>query len=747
MRYILAFVLLIGLPFVLTAQASDDSPANEARREMLAGVKSVAVPGVPGPLCVFGDDAFVLVAANVDGVPAPLIAASKLGKGRVVAFGHEGYFSKSALQSGDTARLIRNAIDFAASGRAKQSPIRVGTHRRPDIANAIDGSGIEFVPLDDADFRGKLDRIDILIVAAGDFTQDDEDALIKFVRAGGGIIAGVPGWGWLSLHPDQSLAMDLAANHVFDKAGIVWTDGEIDVPRDKLLQINEARPSPYLNASAGFAMLGKPDRTDHDAADLAIAVRSVISAAQAIPANDQILRPKLDALLADKNDATPIPSAEHPITDAAGLAKVRLALETQAAAHLDNGDLYAHPSAQLFPGQAGEPQNERESVVIDTIVPGWHSTGLYANGGALIVIDAATEDGSPLPDLGLRIGAHSDRLWHLKEWKRAPQIDRVFAMNRGVIRVGTAFGGLIYVVVPDDAPLRKIRVKFGGAARAPYFVLGKTDVKQWRDSIRDYPAPWAELQSDKIIITLPSEFVRKLDDPTELMKFWDRVADACADLATIPCERKRPERYVTDVQISAGYMHAGYPIMTQLDAAPRFVDLASLQRDGEWGMFHEIGHNHQNPDWTFDGTSEVTVNLFSMYLLDTVCTGENGSGHGKMHKAMSVESRARAEAKYEANGSKFEHWRLEPFTALIMYKQLQEAFGWDAYKKVFAEYRSLKPDERPKTDDEKRDQWMVRFSRTVGKNLGPFFQYWGIPTSDTARNSIVDLPVWMPDPK
>ena len=42
-------------------------------------------------------------------------------------------------------------------------------------------------------------------------------------------------------------------------------------------------------------------------------------------------------------------------------------------------------------------------------------------------------------------------------------------------------------------------------------------------------------------------FVRATDEPL-------------ADLASIPHERKYQERYVADVQISAGYMHSGYPI-------------------------------------------------------------------------------------------------------------------------------------------------------------------------------------------
>ena len=95
-------------------------------------------------------------------------------------------------------------------------------------------------------------------------------------------------------------------------------------------------------------------------------------------------------------------------------------------------------------------------------------------------------------------------------------------------------------------------------------------------------------------------------------------------------------------------------------------------------------------------------------------------------------------------GADFNEWKRKPFLALLMYMQVREAFGWDAYKQIFAEYRDLPKDQRPKDDAEKRDQWLVRLSRTVGRNLGPFFETWGVPTSEQARASIADLPVWMP---
>jgi hypothetical protein len=79
-----------------------------------------------------------------------------------------------------------------------------------------------------------------------------------------------------------------------------------------------------------------------------------------------------------------------------------------------------------------------------------------------------------------------------------------------------------------------------------------------------------------------------------------------------------------------------------------------------------------------------------------------------------------------------------------MYKQLYDGFGWDPFKRVFAEYRALPRGERPRSDAVKRDEWMVRFSRAAGRNLGPFFEAWGVPTSSQARDSIAKLPAWMP---
>ena len=227
----------------------------------------------------------------------------------------------------------------------------------------------------------------------------------------------------------------------------------------------------------------------------------------------------------------------------------------------------------------------------------------------------------------IRIGAHSDHLWHLDSWKRFPDVTRTFAVKAAETPVACAFGGLIYVDTPKASDTGEVKVEFTKAVRAPHYVHSKTTLAEWKE-LRAAPAPWGELETKKIVLTLPASVLRTLDDPVALMKTWDETLDLVADLATIPKDRPRAERIVCDEQISAGYMHSGYPIMTWLDMPPRLVREAHM-RKGDWGIGHELGHNHQSSLWTYSGYTEVTNNLFSLYCMEKISGKKLGEGHGE----------------------------------------------------------------------------------------------------------------------
>jgi hypothetical protein len=669
---------------------------------LTAGVSRIAAPGVPGPLSVVGDKAFPLVCATGDGFLQPVVAAARHDRGRVVVFGHTGYLDAAALRRHDTGRLLENAVRWAGGDT-------VGVLELEGAAKALEARKIRVVRLALRDLPKRLTKLDVLCLRPSKVKDEALlDAVRDFVAKGGGLVAADLGWGWRQLNPGRDLASEHPGNRLLAPMGIVFTGGYLEAPGAKGYPVAE----PSRLAHAGRAL----DSLLARSGDAAYATRIVVRAAASLPLQDPFLLPRLRELPEQRAD----------------LERVRLAVTIALAKRLPAEEIRAHPAAAEFPGAVpGKAPRVTREVVVDPAVPGWTSTGLYAPPGEVVTVRGGA-------GLRVRIGAHSDQLYGKQEWRRAPEVSFVRALGEPGTRVASPFGGLVYIEVPGKGKDGEATLTVSGAVLSPLFVLGETAVSEWRSSIRRRPGPWAELATRKVILTVPSRVIRNLDDPRPVLRFWDEVLDACADLAGRPMERRRPERYVADVQISAGYMHSGYPIMTHLDVAPVVVDLEQM-RAGRWGLFHEMGHNHQSRDWTFAGTGEVTVNLFTLYVFDRVC-GKKAKTHG----ALSPAKRKKAIAAYFEGGADFEVWKRQPFTALIVYVQVIEEFGWEPFRRVFREYRDLPAGERPKSDAEKRDQWLVRLSRAVGRDLGPLFTTWGIPTSEGARASVSDLPEWMP---
>jgi hypothetical protein len=719
---------LLGLALVARAQtASPDLP------QLTQGIAKIGSPGSPGRVCVFGDAAFPVVVGKANNTVQPVVGAARLGAGRIVVFGHTGYFDAANLKEADTGKFLRHCLTWAGHGAAAPNVVALGAKGLTDALLSI---GITAAAADLA----KLAPTQVLIAEAGRLKAVDVDAIVKFIRAGGGFVTAATGWGWKQLNPGKELATDLVVNRILNQAGLAIADhslsdttsGGFAVSTNVPLLAHAGRALTAALASTGGAVkLTKADET--------LISATLIGAMENLPANDTQFLPRLRAL-ANHPKAAAVPTPAAPVRSAHLAARLQITMQGQSLRTLPPEQTRAHPAAEFFPGAVPRTAARLGTVTVnvDTRVRDWHSTGLYAAPGEVITVTVPAH-AAPLK-LKVRLGAHKDELWHLDAWKRFPEITREFPLDAPVTKAAGAFGGLIYIVVPKDCAPGTVTVQIAGAVAAPTYFHGRTRLEQWRATIRHHPAPWGEIASSKVVVTLPAEVLRTLDDPKALMETWDRVLDLVAELATIPKERERPERIVCDEQISAGYMHSGYPIMTWMDQPKNFASRDALIK-GNWGIFHELGHNHQAPEWTFEGTGEVTCNLFSLYVYDQLCGvkprdyvhGGRGTPVIQLHK------------KFFATGTpSFERWQREPFTALCLYVQLQDAFGWETYRKVFAEYRALPPAERPKTDADKRDQWMVRLSRAVGRNLGPFFTKWQIPVSDAALQSIAHLPPWMP---
>ena len=239
---------------------------------------------------------------------------------------------------------------------------------------------------------------------------------------------------------------------------------------------------------------------------------------------------------------------------------------------------------------------------------------------------------------------------------------------------------------------------------------------------------------------MPSGEVPSGADPQALVDFWDRVLDADADLAAIGRTRPRAERFAMDVQISAGWMHSGYPIMGYQYTSV-LADDAALEASGDWGAFHELGHNHQYGPTNLPGTTECTVNLWSVYASETVV----GVDRDDAHPALAPDARRATIDAYVDGGRDFAgEWSV--WTCLETYLQLQEAFGWELYTELNATYLAMPDDERPTTDDARVQRWVVESSWAAGKDLTAFYAAWGFPVDDDTRAAVAGLPEWSDHP-
>ncbi len=733
----IAALLLTSLAW---AAPPDKRTDEKDRAALLDGIETLARPGVPGNLVVFGEQAFVVVTGNAR--PEPVVAAAQHGKGRVVVMAHSGYLDASALaKPGDSrGRFFRNAITWTA-GRSKK--VRVGIIGNDGrLAAALTKAG--FATTNDIDARDPHEA-HVLIWKNGAGDAETAAAVTEFVEAGGGLIAAACPWGWAQVRAKQGLTVrnDLPENRALRPMGIVFADGTTDATKNGRFAVDAAAPG---NAHAGRALRDLVQGTK-GATERAYLVERAL---RALPQDDDVFLPAVERAIAKVgNKAVPRPG--NPLGKRNALARLAVTVRSLRWRDLSPEDVEALPGADAFPGAVPrKAKRGARSFRLDPTIAGWQGTGLYlAAGEVLTVRVTTTTTGKSGAQAGtgwrVRIGCHADKLWKKDRWRRWPEITHHVPLEAGTTTTATPWGGTVYFEALRDA--RALAVEVKGAVAAPRFVLGDAaSEKAWPEN-RRAPGPWAEIEGRNMVLSVPSETVRDLGDVKAVAEFWDAVLASHCDLAGTPLPKRR-ERFVPDAQISAGYMHSGYPIMMQLDtvtppkkgALVPLLDVAARKTTSSWGYFHELGHNRQRGWWTFKGTTEVTCNLFSLYTHETLCGVEPWNNSW-------LENQKKKAKPYLEKGAPFAQWRRQPGLALIVYAQIQRKFGWAPFTKVFSDYEALPAADRPKKDQDKIDQFVVRISHATAHDLRPLWTRWGAPLSKWVRDdpALAKLPEWMPD--
>ena len=728
----------------------------------------------------------------------PIIAATRYGKGRVVAVGNELYFNLLETEPSACGLLARNILlwltergteaDVGAAGCLYQDALDGQDALKLATTSDTLAVGASFpVELVKADRWSSftLDPSEYP-VAYVDASIDDADVpvLEAYIRQGGSVVVAQRGWLLCSTPTEavQSQAHDRAVRlgdyplqKLLNRVGLCLLDSVAQwyvrpgdtLPEQTFEQVNATHTQRLFDQAMAIERgefsfddlnVGKPGANAEDKVRVITAVveGTIRSLAEEAP----LLKIIQDEAKKAKPVPLPFDKAKQPYT-----AAVLSYMFQQVTLDPDN---VQSPYAEVFPRSVGEQAETVYDQVVEvdfdyldlshmrmlSAPENWHSTGLYAPVGSVISI-VVPEDAGYL-QLDAQIGIHTDNLCDNPKWDRAPVVALKERLHPGINRLNSPYGGLIYLIPRKSEAGVKLSVTIHGAVRAPYFVLGQTTDQEWNDAIKHYPAPWAELQGKRIIVTVPAADALTLTHPEQLMAKWDEIAERYDQLVGVAQDRDiphrspdNPQRLVADIQISAGWMHSGYPIMFfEGVTSKEAVDVNVIQTNA-WGFWHELGHNYQQIPWFWEPIVEVSVNLHSLHI--QLAYG-NRSRLFEMDKSgKTYYDKAIEFVNSDYAGKNFEHTGF--FERLVMIKQLQMAFGWQFYTNLHIAYREL-PREQVSMDEDgdeqqKIDLFVLMASKVSGCDLVEFFDRWGFPMTEEARQKVAALhlnppasPIW-----
>jgi len=375
------------------------------------------------------------------------------------------------------------------------------------------------------------------------------------------------------------------------------------------------------------------------------------------------------------------------------------------------------------------------------------STGAYLAPGAIATITAPRS----LVGKGykIRVGCHSWDLSRTEKWKllRLDRSSLVYDITRAKTRVASPLGGGIYIEVPFLADAGVVEITIKNAVRSPYFSLKPfhtTSLEAWKTVERNLPAPWADFQTEKFMLQVPSSWIRKLDDPVTLMQDWDAAMDTINDLMGRPRLRGKETMYPqVDVTIPYGFHAPGYPsVNNTYDPAKDYGGYANhyLVRGPQYNSddydFHEQGHAYLFPK--FPGEVEAEVNLLHVavwnqkfgYSLDEAFRASCGY-YNRAYCTLDTTAMAWMTCASFIQGNPMgaveKQYQLKGHAKFV---DIARLFGWRVLNKYWYSFTSDYEHGVSQLDDEDVDKLLLRLSKNVGVDIRPLFHFWGVPPVD-----------------
>ena len=439
-------------------------------------------------------------------------------------------------------------------------------------------------------------------------------------------------------------------------------------------------------------------------------------------------------------------------------------------------DGFKFECSSYFPGEVDPPADPEvtHTATIDasylevwghntmyTLSPARKPTGTYLAPGSIVTI--TVPQSIVAKSYTVRVGTHS---WDNSNRPIMRRLDRssiVYRIDSTEVKVASPLGGSIYIEVPYLSDVGIIDVDIKNAVRSPFFSAKSfhaTNLAEWQNTERHHPGPWADFQSEKFMMTLPTIWIYNFDDPVTLMADWNKAMDAMNDLMGYPSQNKETMYPQVDLQNRSSVLAPGYPSCNASynpngnynDGNANNYFLKGPQYAPDF-LFHEEGHGYLFVK--FPGEMESTVNLLHVpvwhrkfgYDLDYAFAASRGY-HGNPNRTLDNTAVAwmtsfnfsprevpmhTAEKAYQLKGH-------------AKFVDIARLFGWEGLN---AFWYSINVDYENGIIWSKHgsdiDDLILRWSQSVGVDLRPLFHFWGThPVNPGALEAAIEAENLLP---
>ncbi|MFE7794444.1 M60 family metallopeptidase [Streptomyces sp. NPDC057460] len=382
------------------------------------------------------------------------------------------------------------------------------------------------------------------------------------------------------------------------------------------------------------------------------------------------------------------------------------------------------------------PAAEAERLRLGQALRGseFQPTGLYVPAGTALSFTVQPDDG-PLPTLW--IGA-----WDYYGEVTEP---RSYPLTAGANTVTDPHGGPVYLTLTGSGERAGVVFR-SGAVPMPVFTLGCTSEADYQHQLDTLTtSPYVELHAPHTIMTLTRDgaLLYRGEDHAALLELVETIIDSHARISGLdgskPVHRRKAGPYhftevskvPTGVGAYATHGYNGFP-RAYLDRATTVEGL----RSRGWGLYHELGHLHQQMAYKPGGLTEVTVNIYSLAAQRTLRQPSNLLTVDATTGLTYFQS---AQRKFGTAGLTYEK-SFGAYEKLVPLRQLELAFGDDFWPRLHKLVREENP-QSDYTETDKRYRALATYSsRVAGYDLTDFYvNTWAFPIDATGKAELAAL--------